>query len=232
MRQRETPSLALRIYEIHHSYFQTNQTGSWFPESSFIQCCQERIQQSPLQYSEFFALRQLRVDLMTFQTIDYNLRTSRELDFRLIKASKNKLSEIHISRPTPQDSLSNYQNPSRFAFFRGFVFLKLTRISKFKYERKNEMYSRLSSKKTSWKWPIASLKLLRLTMNNLPHNRVQQALPKMKTNVSLFNIKKLLRMLYHIFAPGSNQRGSKLLSLEEMFMVVPQFSALWKLSAS
>ena len=94
------------------------------------------------------------------------------------------------------------------------------------------MYSRLSSKKTSWKWPIASLKLLRLTMNNLPHNRVQQALPKMKTNVSLFNIKKLLRMLYHIFAPGSNQRGSKLLSLEEMFMVVPQFSALWKLSAS
>ena len=44
---------------------------------------------------------QLRVDLMTFQTIDYNLRTSRELDFRLIKASKNNLSEIHISRPTP-----------------------------------------------------------------------------------------------------------------------------------
>ena len=72
-----------------------------FAERSFIQCCQERIQQSPLQHSEFFALRQLRVDLMTFQTIDYNLRTSQELDCCLIKASKNNLSEIHISRPTP-----------------------------------------------------------------------------------------------------------------------------------
>ena len=45
-----------------------------------------------------------RVDLigmMSFQTIDLNEQTSQELDFRLITTSKNNMSEIHISRPTP-----------------------------------------------------------------------------------------------------------------------------------
>ena len=37
---------------------------------------------------------------MMFQTIDWNERTSQELDFRLVTASKNNFSEIHISRPT------------------------------------------------------------------------------------------------------------------------------------
>ena len=41
---------------------------------------------------------------MTFQTFDYNLRTPKELDFRLIKTSKNNLIEIHIPRPMPWDS--------------------------------------------------------------------------------------------------------------------------------
>ena len=45
---------------------------SWFlkSEQTFIQCCQERIQQSSLQFSALFALRPLWVDLMTFQMID------------------------------------------------------------------------------------------------------------------------------------------------------------------
>ena len=46
------------------------------------------------------------MDLMTFQTIDLSVRTSQELDFRLITTSKNNFSENHISRPTPWDSLS------------------------------------------------------------------------------------------------------------------------------
>ena len=75
------------------------------------------------------------------------------------------------------------------------------------------MNSDLSSKKTlSCKWPIASLKLLLLTMNNLPRNRVQQALPRMKTNLAylpfLYIKKKLLRMLsYTIFLPLAVIRG-------------------------
>ena len=72
------------------------------------------------------------------------------------------------------------------------------------------MNSGLSSKKTlSCKWPIAFWKLLLITMNNLPRNRVQQALPRMKTNLTYLPFqykKKLLRMLYHFFAPGSNQK--------------------------
>ena len=47
------------------------------------------------------------------------------------------------------------------------------------------MNSGLSSKKTlSCKWPIASLKLLLLTMNNLPRNKGKQALPRMKTHLA------------------------------------------------
>ena len=61
----------------------------------------KRIQQPPLQYSAFFALRQSRVVLKTFQTIYSNMRTSQEIDFRLITTSRNNLSEIHIPRPTP-----------------------------------------------------------------------------------------------------------------------------------
>ena len=37
---------------------------------------------------------------MMFQTIYGNLRMPQELDFRSITASKNNLSEIHISLPT------------------------------------------------------------------------------------------------------------------------------------
>ena len=44
--------------------------------------------------------------LMTLRTIDLNMRTSQELDFRLITTSKNNFSEIQISRSTPYDSLS------------------------------------------------------------------------------------------------------------------------------
>ena len=58
-------------------------------------------------YSALFALRQSRVDLMRFQTIDKNVRTSQELDFRLFTTSKNNLSELHISLPTPLDSFSD-----------------------------------------------------------------------------------------------------------------------------
>ena len=47
------------------------------------------------------------MDLMRFQTIDKNVRTSQELDFRLITTSKNNLSELHISLPTPLDSFSD-----------------------------------------------------------------------------------------------------------------------------
>ena len=67
-------SLALGICEFHQSF--TNLIleliKSWFLKSqqTFIQCCQERIHQSPLQFSALFALRLLWVDLMTFQTID------------------------------------------------------------------------------------------------------------------------------------------------------------------
>ena len=63
---------------------------SWFFKSqqTFIQCCQERIQQSPLQFSALFDLRLLWVDLMTFQTIDEIVQTSLESDFRLITTLK------------------------------------------------------------------------------------------------------------------------------------------------
>ena len=65
------------------------------------------IQQLPRQYSALSALTQSRLDLMAFQTIDdQNERTSQELDFRLITTSKNNCSEIFISWPTPQYSLS------------------------------------------------------------------------------------------------------------------------------
>ena len=37
---------------------------------TFSQCCQYCIHQSPEQYSAFFVLRQLGVDLITSQTID------------------------------------------------------------------------------------------------------------------------------------------------------------------
>ena len=66
------------------------------------------------------------------------------------------------------------------------------------------MNSDLSSKKTlSCKWPIASLKLLLLTMNNLPRNRVQQALPRMNTNLTYlpFQYKKNFYECYTIFWP-------------------------------
>ena len=45
---------------------------SWFPERSanFYSVLQERIEQSLLHYSACFAVRQSRVDVMTFQTFD------------------------------------------------------------------------------------------------------------------------------------------------------------------
>ena len=43
-----------------------------------------------MRHYALFALRWSRVDLMTFQTIDLNMRASQELDLRLIKTqSKN-----------------------------------------------------------------------------------------------------------------------------------------------
>ena len=42
------------------------------------------------------------MDLMMLQTVDLNVQRSQELDFRLITTSKSILSEIPISRPTPQ----------------------------------------------------------------------------------------------------------------------------------
>ena len=53
----------------------------------FIQCWQERIQQLPSKYSALFALIYLRLDLVTFQIIDKNVRRFQKLDFRLIKTS-------------------------------------------------------------------------------------------------------------------------------------------------
>ena len=43
---------------------------------------------SPLQYSTLFALRQSRLDLITFKAIDYNVRMSQELDLCFITTSK------------------------------------------------------------------------------------------------------------------------------------------------
>ena len=42
-----------------------------------------------LQCSALFASRQSPVELLTFQSNDANVRTSQELDFRLITTSKN-----------------------------------------------------------------------------------------------------------------------------------------------
>ena len=56
-----------------------------------------RTQQSPLQYSAMFALRHSTI----VSNNRLNVRTSQELDFGLITASKNNFSEIHISPPTP-----------------------------------------------------------------------------------------------------------------------------------
>ena len=53
--------------------------GSWFPERSANSAMSREnstVARSPLQYSARFALRQSRVDLMTFQTIDQNVRMS------------------------------------------------------------------------------------------------------------------------------------------------------------
>ena len=57
------------------------------------------IHQLPLQHSALFALRQSAVDLMTFQTIDWNEQTSQELDFRLITISENNLSQWNSHMP-------------------------------------------------------------------------------------------------------------------------------------
>ena len=51
--------------------------------------CKWSIQQSQLQYSALFALRQSHVNLMKFQTIDQNVTG---IGFRLITTSKNKFS--------------------------------------------------------------------------------------------------------------------------------------------
>ena len=60
--------------------------------------CKWPIQRSPLQYSALFALKQWRVNLIKFQTIDQNVTG---IGFRLITTSKNKFSLIHISETTP-----------------------------------------------------------------------------------------------------------------------------------
>ena len=99
------------------------------------------------------------------------------------------------------------------------------------------MNSGLSSKKMlSCKWTIASLKLLLITMNNLPHNRVQLALPRMNTNLTYlpFQYQKNFCECYTIFLPLAVIRGDlSYLHWKKCYvMVAPQFSALWKLCAS
>ena len=76
--ERETPSLAFGLGCVNFTKLIFRPTEllklmrSWFQRGlqTFIQYCQDKIQQSPLQYSAMFALTQLRMDLMTFQTID------------------------------------------------------------------------------------------------------------------------------------------------------------------
>ena len=57
---------------------------------------------SPLKYSALFALRQSRVNSMTFQTIDWDMQIFQESEFRLVTNSKDtcNLNEIHISYST------------------------------------------------------------------------------------------------------------------------------------
>ena len=50
------------------------------------------------------------MDLMMLQTVDLNVQRSQELDFRLITTSKSILSEIPISRPTPQSLSLKFNN--------------------------------------------------------------------------------------------------------------------------
>ena len=50
--------------------FNSSEAGFQRGPQTFIHCVEEKIQQSPLQYSAVFASRQSRVDLMTFQIID------------------------------------------------------------------------------------------------------------------------------------------------------------------
>ena len=73
------------------------------------------------------------------------------------------------------------------------------------------MNSDVSSKKTlSCKWPNASLKLLLLTMNNLPRNKGKQALPRMKTHLAYLPFqckKKNFCECYTIFLPLAVIRG-------------------------
>ena len=47
-----------------------SENGLRIGPQTFIQCCQEKIQQSPLQYSVLFALGQSHMDLMMSRTID------------------------------------------------------------------------------------------------------------------------------------------------------------------
>ena len=76
-KERKIPSLALGIGEFHELFLDQlllntsnlSVAGFWRGVQTFIQCCREKIQQSPLEYSVLFPLRQLRMDLMTFQTI-------------------------------------------------------------------------------------------------------------------------------------------------------------------
>ena len=64
----------------------------------FIQCCQGRIKQSPLQYAAFFCF-----EAVTRGLDDISNNRLKSEDVRGIKDfdSKNNLSEIHISRPMP-----------------------------------------------------------------------------------------------------------------------------------
>ena len=64
-----------------------NQLNAWINRKlvsgevpNFGQCCQERTQQSPVHYIDYFASRQMRENLMTFQIIDWNLGMSHESD--------------------------------------------------------------------------------------------------------------------------------------------------------
>lgn len=69
---------------------------------------------------------------------------------RIIKLSISYLHDAVILLPQPE-SFTVFVSRANW----GFCYLNLTRITKFKYERKSELNSGLGSKKTSLcKWPV------------------------------------------------------------------------------
>ena len=86
------------------------EVGCWRRSSQFHSILMSRknngasysLDVSPSKYSALFALRQSRVNSMTFQTIDWDMQIFQESEFRLVTNSKDtcNLNEIHISYST------------------------------------------------------------------------------------------------------------------------------------